>query len=42
MNYSIGLDNNEALEFEVNSLYAALLNVTDGPHARGKRYNSDR
>ena len=39
MNYSIGLDNKAALEFEVNSLYAALLNVTDRRHARGKRYS---
>ena len=39
MNYSIGLDNNGALEFEVNSLYATLLNVSDRRHARGKRYS---
>ena len=39
MNYSIGLDKNGVLEFEVNSLYAALLNVTDRRHARGKRYS---
>ena len=39
MNYSIGMDNNDGLEIEVNSLYAALLNVTDRRHARGKRYS---
>ena len=39
MNYSIGLDNTEGVEIEVNSLYEALLKVTDGRHARGKRYS---
>ena len=39
MNYSIGLDNNDALEFEINGLYAELLNITDRRHARGKRYS---
>lgn len=39
MNYSIGLENTEPLEIDVNSLYTALLKVTDGRHARGKRYS---
>src|SRR5260370_16109776 len=36
MNYSMKVDG--AVEFEVNSLYEALLRVTDKRKARGKRY----
>ena len=36
MNYSMKVDG--AVEFEVNSLYEALLRVTDKRQARGKRY----
>lgn len=37
MNYSMKVDG--AIEFEVNSLYEALLNVKDKRKARGKRYS---
>ena len=36
MNYSMKVD--ERVEFEVNSLYEALLRVRDKRKARGKRY----
>ena len=38
MNYTIAVPQNEAVQFEVNSLYEALLQLTDQRCARGKRY----